>query len=54
MFQYGEAVLVRPVVDNLAEEEDGDTLLACRLWFEEVLALETQISVFPPAPGKWR
>ena len=43
MFQYGEAVLVWPVVGDLAEEEDGDVLLACRLWFKEVVALETQM-----------
>jgi hypothetical protein len=34
--QYLEAVIVRPVVEDPAEEEDGDVLLG--LWVEEVLA----------------
>jgi hypothetical protein len=30
MFQYGEAVLVGPVVHYFEDEEDGDVLLLCR------------------------
>ena len=37
MFEYGEAVLVRPVVRYFGEDEDGDVLLLCRLWFKEVV-----------------
>jgi hypothetical protein len=47
MFQYGEAVLVGPVVQYCGEEEDRDVLLPCRLGRKEVVALGTQMSVVP-------
>ena len=43
MFEYGEAVLVRPVVHYFGEYEDGDVLLPCRLWCKKVVTcLKTQ------------
>jgi hypothetical protein len=39
MFQYGEATLVRPVVQYFCDEEDRDVLLPCRLWCEKVVDL---------------
>ena len=36
IFQYFDAVLVSPVVDYSAEDEDGD-VLPFRLWLKEVL-----------------
>jgi hypothetical protein len=45
MFQYGEAIVVGPVMQYFGNEEDGDVLLPCRLWCEEVVALGTQASV---------
>ena len=47
MFQYGEAILVRPVVQYFGNKEDGDVLLPCRLWCEKVVALQTQKSAVP-------
>ena len=38
MFQYGEAVLVRPAVHYFGEEEDRYVLLPRRLGSEEVVA----------------
>jgi hypothetical protein len=37
IFQYFDAVLVGPVVDYGAEDEDGDVSLPIRLWLKEVL-----------------
>jgi hypothetical protein len=47
MFQYGEAVLIGPVVRYFGDDEDGDVLLPCRLGRKEVMALGTQMSVVP-------
>ena len=52
MFEYGETVLVRPVMHYFREDEDGDVLLPCRLWCEEVVSfLRTQNVSFVPFPG---
>jgi hypothetical protein len=52
MFEYGEAVLIRPVVHYFGEDEDGDVLLPCRLWCKEVMTfLRTQNVSFVPIPG---
>ncbi len=53
MFQYGEAVLVGPVMNYSRDEEGGDILLQCRLGREEVLALATQMSAVPTQEG-WK
>jgi hypothetical protein len=45
IFQYGEAVLVGPVVQYFGDDEDRDVLLPCWLWRKEVVALRTQMSV---------
>ena len=37
MFEYREAVLVRPIVHYFGEHEDGDVLLPSRLWCKEVV-----------------
>ena len=39
MLEYGDAILVRPVVQHLAKKEDGDalTLRVRRLWVKEVV-----------------
>jgi hypothetical protein len=37
VFQYGEATLVSPVVEYIADEEDGDILSLRRLWLDEVV-----------------
>ena len=39
VFQYGEAILISPVVEYLTNDEDGYILLLRRLWFKEVMAL---------------
>src|SRR6266853_2384864 len=39
MFQYSEAVLIGPVVNHSAQEENGDVLLLRRLWVKEAVAL---------------
>jgi len=39
MLQYGEAIFVSPVMENLAEEEYGDVLLLRRLRCKEVVGL---------------
>ena len=44
MFQYGEAILVRPVVEYSAQEEDGNILLVRRLRVKEVMTLGTKMS----------
>ena len=55
MFQYGETVLVRPVVYYFAHKEDGDVILPCRLGRKKVVRFEDQISVVPALPvGEWR
>jgi hypothetical protein len=52
MFEYGEAVLIRPVVHYFREDEDGDVLLPCRLWCKEVMTfLRTQNVSFVPILG---
>ena len=43
VLQYGEAIFVSPVVENLADEEDGDLILLRRLRVEEVVAFVTKI-----------
>jgi len=40
VFQYGEAILIRPVMKYFAEEEDRNVVLLCGLWFKEAVALE--------------
>jgi hypothetical protein len=45
MFQFNEAILIRPIVQSYGNEEDGDVLLTPRLWCEEVVALRAQVSV---------
>ena len=54
MFEYGEAVLVGPVVYYFGEKEDGDILLLCRLWCKEVVTFSrTQnVSFFPIQEGR--
>src|ERR1700730_5480637 len=37
MFRYNETILVCPVVENFANEEDGDVLLLRRLRVKEAL-----------------
>jgi hypothetical protein len=46
VLQYGEAIFISPIMENLAEEEDGDVLLLQRLRCEEVvgLAIKDQMS----------
>ena len=39
VLQYFDAAFVRPIVKNLAEEENCDVFISRRLWFEEILAL---------------
>jgi len=41
VFQYGKAILIGPVVEYLANNEDGYILLLHRLWLKEVVALVT-------------
>ncbi len=51
MFEYGEAILVGPVMHYSGEDEDGDVLLPCRLWCKEVVTfLRTQNVSFVPIP----
>jgi hypothetical protein len=53
VFEYGEAVLVRPVVQYFGEYEDGDVLLLCGLRCKEVLTfLRTQNVSFVPRKQK--
>jgi hypothetical protein len=42
MFQYDEAILVRPVMEYSTQEEDGDVIFLRRLWVKEVVALGTR------------
>jgi len=42
VFQYGKAILIRPVMKYLAEQEDGDVVLLCWLWFKKTMALEVK------------
>ena len=37
MFEYGEAILICPVMEHIADEEDGDALGVRRLRLEEVV-----------------
>lgn len=39
MFKYSQAILVGPVVEHSAQEEDGDILLLHRLWVKEAMPL---------------
>jgi hypothetical protein len=51
MLEYGEAVLVRPIMHYFGEDEDGDVLLPRRLWCKEVVTfLRTQNMSFVPIP----
>lgn len=52
MFEYGETILVCPVVEHPAEEEDRDALrvifiMPCRLRVKEVLCFENPKVVSP-------
>ena len=47
MFQYCEAILIRPVVKHFAQEEDGDIPLLRRLRVKEVLSFGSGIRVLP-------
>ena len=38
VLQYGEAIFISPVMENFADEEDGDAILLRRLWVEEIVA----------------
>jgi len=40
VFQHREAILVCPVVEHSADEEDGDVLLLRWLWVKETVAFE--------------
>ena len=40
VFQYGKAILIRPVMEYFAQEEDRNVVLLRRLWFKEAVALE--------------
>jgi hypothetical protein len=51
MFQYGQAVLVGPVVRYFGDNEDGDILLPFRLGRKEVATLGAQMLV-GPTPGR--
>jgi hypothetical protein len=42
ILQYGEAILVSPVVEHLADEEDRDVFLLRRLRIKETVALGTK------------
>jgi len=46
MFQYSQAILVGPVVEHSAQEEDSDILLLHRLRVKEVMSLELHSSRF--------
>ena len=48
MFEYGKAVLVRPVVHYFGEYEDEDVLLPCRLWCKKVVTF-----LFLRTPKMW-
>jgi hypothetical protein len=52
MFEYGEAILVCPVVEHSAKEEDRDALqvifsMPCRLRVKEVLSFQEPKSCQP-------
>ncbi len=52
MLEYGEAILVGPVMHYFGEHENRDVFLPCRLWCKEVVTfLRTQIVSFVPIPG---
>ena len=42
VFQYSQAVLIGPVVEYSAQEEDSNILLLQRLWIEEAMSLGTK------------
>ena len=47
MFQYGEAILVGPVVEYFAQEEDGDISLLNRLWVKEAMGFGFRVRLQP-------
>jgi hypothetical protein len=60
MLEYGEAILVRPVVEHFAEEEDRDAvrvtiMMPRRLRVKKVLPFrEPKMSAFIFTPGWWK
>jgi len=42
VLQYGEAIIVSPVMENFGDEEYGDVVLLRRLWVKEVVAYITK------------
>ena len=51
MFQYGETILVRPIMKYSAQEEDGNIRLLRRLRVKEVVTLGTRYEL--AAEGRW-
>ena len=47
MFQYREAILVGPVVEYFAQEEDRDFLLLNRLWVKEAMGFGFRVRLQP-------
>jgi len=47
MFQYREAILIGPVVEYFAQEEDGDLLLLNGLWVKEVMGFGFRVRLQP-------
>jgi hypothetical protein len=54
MFQYSETILVRPVVEYSAQEEDGNILLVRRLRVKEVMTLDTKCEIANKGDESWR
>ena len=52
MFQYREAILIGPVMEYFAQEEDGDILLLNRLWVKEAMGFGLRVRLQPLEGGE--